>query len=225
MHIGSLKPVLMVLVMALTGSQVYAQNKSRGYFNDEERFFYGGLAIGANFSTVDGDTYGGYHKAGLNAGGLVYVKLFKKLLASVEILYTQKGSRAVRVYESYYTGTAIEKYGISLNYAEVPLSFHYILSDKWHIGLGASYAQLISSKEEIFTDQPVYIDPAKHQFRKKDMNYILGATWQIGDGLFLDGKYQYSISSIRDSDKIPVGFGYGAQYNNHFTLRLMYLIK
>ena len=219
------KWLLCIIALVVIIPQAQAQNKSRGYFKDEERFFYGGLAVGANFCTVDGDGYGGYHKVGLNAGGLVYVRLLKKLLTSVEILYTQKGSRGVSVYESPYVGTAISKYSIDLNYAEVPLCFHYILSEKWHISLGASYNQLIKSKEDYVADQPVFINNETHPFRKRDFNYILGGTWQIGDGLFLDGKYQYSFSSIRDAVNIPVGFGGGSQYNNLFTLRVMYLIK
>lgn len=225
MHRGSIKLLLSIVALLLVSPLTYAQNKSRGYFNDQERFFYGGLAVGANFCQVDGDGYSGYHKVGLNAGGLVYVRLLKRLLTSVEIIYTQKGSRNVKVYDNYYTGTAIDKYSIDLNYAEVPLCFHYILNDKWHANFGASYAQLIKSKEEVFGPQQTYLNQSLYPFRKRDFNMILGGTWQIGDGLFLDGKYQYSLNTIREFYNIPPGLGGGAQYNNLFTLRVMYLIK
>ncbi len=225
---GNMRKLLglgMLIVLSFCQDISYGQNLSRGFFNREDKFFIGGLSLGANFSTVDGDNYGGYHKAGWNTGGIVYVKPLKKMMVSIEILYTQKGSRGVKVYESSYTGTAIEHYAIDLNYVELPFNIHYVLSDKWNIGIGASYAQLIKSKESIFTDQPIIIDPSKSQFRKQDYNIIFSGTWQIGDGLFLVGKYQYSLNTIRDAANIPQGLGGPVQYNNLFSLKLMYLVK
>ncbi len=38
--------------------------------------------------------------------------------------YTQKRNRGREVYESSYTGTAIEHYAIDLNYVELPFNIH-----------------------------------------------------------------------------------------------------
>jgi hypothetical protein len=213
------------LMLVFANAESYGQ--SRGYFTNENdtRTFYGGLLIGANFSTVDGDNYGGYHKVGLNTGGVVYARFLPMLFGSLEFLYTQKGSRGVKVFESSYVGTAIEKYYLDLNYVEVPVIVHYAFTDQLNIGIGGAYAQLLKSKEDVYTDQPIFLDPAKYPFRKDDYSFILDAGFQIGSGLFVKGRFQYSTATIRDFDKVPIGFGAGnLQYNNLFSLRVMYLI-
>lgn len=202
--------------------------QSTGFFTaDEERTFYGGAVLGANFSTVQGDGYGGYHKVGLNAGGIVCARILPKILASVELLYTQKGSRGVNQTESAYTGTTIDKYFLDLNYVEVPVMLQYVVNARWRIGLGGAYAQLIKSNEEIITAQYYYKNVPGTDFHKRDYNLLLGGGVQFGSGIFLEGRYQFSLSSIRDVNNIPpyMFAGGAGQFNNFFTLKLMYLIK
>lgn len=219
--------LLMVMCFAVTTS--WAQSgKGRGFFKREDyddRVFYGGLVAGMNFSTVDGDGYSGYHKVGFNGGGIVYIQPAKRLLVSLSLLYSQKGSRGVSVYDSYYTGTTIDKYWLNLNYVEVPLVLHLLLNDKWQIGSGASYARLLTSTEGAYSSVPTYFNASLQQFHQQDIEYIISGTMQFYTGWFLDATYQYSVSTIRDADKIPVGFGGGAQYNGLFSLRLIKLIK
>lgn len=216
-------PVLFIIIFVSCFGAANAQ--SSGFFVDEPKVFAGGISVGGNACTVDGDGFGGYHKAGLNAGAVVYTRFSNRFYASLELLYTQKGSRGANVTESPYVGTFIERYWLDLNYVEAPLIIHYGLSRKWHIGLGASYARLIKSREDALSDQPVYIDPALHPFRKTDIQYILSGTIQFGSNFFLNGRYQYSMTTIRDWDKIPVNYGGGAQFNNLFALKIIYLMK
>jgi len=198
--------------------------KSHFFSPDKEQVFYGGFTAGGNFSTVDGDSYGGYKKAGIVAGGTVYVRLLPKLLTNVELLYSMKGSRGVALKNSMYTGDFFERYWLDLNYVEIPLMLHYTFTPRWHLGAGAAYAQLINSKEEIYTDQPVTIDPATTTFNSTDINFVIGGGWQIGDGWFLMGRYQRSTQSIRKPQNIPVWQNSFRQFNDLFSLRLMYLI-
>ncbi len=222
---GKLLPL--IFLVWLSGS-VDVAAQSRGYFTDDndERTFYGGLLLGANFSTVEGDTYGGYHKVGLSAGATVYARFSRTFLGSLEFLYTQKGSRGVKVFESAYVGTAIEKYYLDLNYVEVPVVINAVITDQLTIGVGGAYAQLLNSKEDVLTDQPIFLDPARHPFRKEDYSFILDAGFQIGSGLFIKGRYQSSVATIRDFDKIPLGYGQGnLQFNGLFSFRIMYLFN
>jgi hypothetical protein len=214
-----------VMCLCSLSSDLIAQG-SRNFFQNDSQPFYGGFLLGANISTVEGDTYGGYHKVGLNTGVTVYATILPSFLASMELIYSQKGSRGVKVAESYYAGTFVERYYLDLNYVEVPVVFHYLFTSQLSVGLGGSYAQLIKSKEEAVTDQPVSLRPDINVFRKEDYNFIFDGGFQIGDGLFFNARYQFSLATIRDWDRIPVGFGYGgAQYNNSFSFRLMYLLK
>lgn len=205
-------------------SKLYAQYSP--FEEDDRRIFYGGFALGMNFSTVNGDTYDGFHKVGLNTGAQVHVKILPYFTASLEMLYTQKGSRGVRA-ESGYTGTLFDKYYLDLNYVEMPLTVHYFFQKKWNAGFGISYSRLIHSKEDAVTTQPVNLDPTLYPFRKEDYNYIMDGGLQLNKRLFLNARYQFSINTIRDENKIPQGYGYAnyGEYNELFTIRLVYLIN
>src|ERR1022692_5271513 len=74
----------------------------------KRKVFEGGIALGANISPVDGDTYASYHKIGIEAGGLVYVYLNSLFGISMELLYAQNGARGGTVKESIYLGTYID---------------------------------------------------------------------------------------------------------------------
>ena len=204
----------------------YAQAQSSLYI-EEPRVFSGGLVAGANFTQVDGDSFYGYNKVGINAGGVVYVRFNENFGASMEIDYTQKGSRGVLVTNSQNIGTYVEKYFMNLNYVEVPVTLHvksYLKTHLVYFEAGLSYAYLINSSEWVLADQPVVIDPVLNRFNNTDFDYILGASLQVYKNLYLNGRFQYSILEIRPTDRVPIGYTYGTkgQFNNMFNLRLMY---
>ena len=206
---------LILLYSALAGSgQATAQ---------EQKVFNGELILGANFTQVDGDSYYGYHKVGLNAGGIVCAHFSSKVGVSLELLYSQKGSRGVSVYESYAIGTYIEKYNMNLNYVEVPLMLH-LFKGRYDYEAGISYAQLVKSSEWVQSDVPVVIDPVINRFNTTDLNYIIGLSRRMYKTLYLNARFQYSILSIRPTDRVPYSYSYGnlGQFNNLFNLRLVY---
>ncbi len=185
--------------------------------------FTGGPILGINFSQVDGDTFFGYHKVGLNAGGQVYVHFTSKFGASMELLYSQKGSRGEVVLESPAWGTYVSKYFMNVNYAEVPLTVHFITRGL-DFEAGISYARLINSNEWVLTDQPVTIDPVLNAFNNTDLEYIFGISKKLYRKLYANMRFQYSITSIRPNDRIPLNYGYGndGQFNNLLNLRMVY---
>lgn len=188
--------------------------------DDDHRTFYGGVILGTNFTQVDGDNYRGYKKVGLNAGGIVYVKLAEKLAGSIEILYVQKGTRGHQVQESGIHGVYIKKYVSSLNYAEVPIQLNYYARRQSHFGGGFLFAHLTTSSEVLETNTGI-IDTKDYPFRKIDINFILTGNLHLYKGLFLNARFQYSILPVRT--KIVNGFGRPEQFNNVLALRLMYL--
>jgi hypothetical protein len=194
------------------------------YFIEEPKVFNGGLILGLNFTQVDGDTYYGYHKVGLNAGGVVYAHFSSTFGASMELLYSQKGSRGEDITESPAIGTYVTKYFMNLNYVEVPLALHYIYH-RFDVEAGISYAYLITSSEWVQADQPVVIDPVGNAFGKTDLEYIFGLSRRLYKKLYANARFQYSITSVRPADRIPLGYGYGnqGQFNNLFNLRFIYL--
>jgi hypothetical protein len=197
------------------------------YYEEVQRTFYGGLVAGANFTQIDGDNFAGYHKAGINVGGRVYAHLAPKVAASIEILFSQKGSRAHQAQLSNIHNSQqylIHKYNIDLNYAEVPVMINYFDRDKAHIGVGLSYSQLINSREFVVTDRPFTpgVDLNEdYPFKKFDLNWLIGGSIHLWKGIFLDVRFQYSLIPIRT--KIDPYLGRADQYSNMYVLRLMYL--
>ena len=214
---------LVVSLVLLNTQAVFAQNPA-SYYEEVPRTFFGGLILGGNFTQVDGDRFAGYHKVGLNAGGIMYVNLADHLAASIEILFSQKGSRAHKAQPSADNSFVITKYNINLNYAEVPIQLNYFDRRKSHFGAGFSISRLISSKEDAQTTQVVVPDFTPYPFRKMDYNFVAGGSLHLVKGLFLGIRFQYSLRSIRDKANEPPGFaGRSEQFNNLWTLRLMYL--
>lgn len=209
--------LLLLLLMTCTEFKTFAQSS---FYLEDIRTFNGGIILGANFTQVDGDNYRGYRKVGLNTGGIVYMKLAEKLASSIEILYTQKGTRGHQIQESGLPGIYIKKYVSSLNYAEVPIQLNYYTRRQSHFGGGFSFGYLTTSSEVIETNNGT-ITTDDYPFHKIDINFILSGNLHLYKGLFLNTRFQYSILPVRT--KVVNGFGRPEQYNNVLALRLMYL--
>ena len=194
------------------------------FYEPEQKVFEGGLIGGLNFTQVDGDTFYGYHKVAINAGGVVYIHFSKVLGVSMELDYTRKGSRGELVTQSPVLGEYVAKYFMDVNYVEVPVTFH-VISHRFDFEAGLSYARLLNSSEWIEADKPVVIDPVANRFNTSDLDYILGMSHKLYKNWYANARFQYSITSIRLPDRIPLGYGWGnmGQFNNMFSLRIMYL--
>jgi hypothetical protein len=96
---------------------------------------------------------------------------------------------------------------------------NYFDSRKSHFGGGFSYSQLASSNEYMNAN---YTIPklSDYPFKKQDINLLLSGSLHMYKGFFLNLRFQYSLLSIRDN--VP-GITRGAQYNNLWALRVMYL--
>jgi hypothetical protein len=60
--------------------------------NAQQRFKVG-VKAGLSTSQVDGDTYGGYNKAGFDGGIFVTGKINEKWTSQFEMIFIQKGSK------------------------------------------------------------------------------------------------------------------------------------
>ena len=199
-----------------------------GLYIEQPRVFYGGVVIGANFAQVDGDYFAGYHKMGLNVGGIVYAQVAKHVALSMEILYSQKGSKSTLPEpSSTLPDTYITKYGINLNYAEIPVMINYFDKRKSHFGVGVSYSRMVGSSENLRVDSSNVVKNVdfnnKYPFRANAFDVLAGFELHLWKGLFLNVRFQYSIIPIRTD--IPPNYARSDQYNNLWVVRLMYLLK
>jgi hypothetical protein len=223
MHRGLILYSVIFLSLACAGTKASAQ----GWYEEENKVtFRGGLIGGLNFTQVDGDSYSGYHKVGINAGPTVYVHFTKMFGVSLEMLFSQKGSRSATVTESPYVGTYIQQYTMKLNYVEIPLLLH-LVDRRLDFEAGGSWARIISTKEYAIADYPVIIDPVLNRFNTQDIEWIVGGSVKLNKHWYANARYQYSFIAIRPEDRVPVGFNYGSkgQFNNLCVLRLEYYIN
>jgi hypothetical protein len=190
------------------------------YYIEDTHTFHGALIAGANFTQVDGDSYYGYDKTGMNVGGGLYMMLSENMAAGLELLYVQKGCKG-KPFKT--TEIDVTKYSINLNYAEIPLQLYYFDGHKNHFGAGFSYAQLISSNEEIKAEPEQSVKPGEYPFRKFDVNFVMTGNFHLYKGFFIGGRFQYSVVPMRKNNT-PPNFGRSEQYNNVFNFRLMYML-
>ena len=205
-------------LLCLFALQANAQN-----YYVSGRTFYGGLIGGANFSQISGDNYKGFDKAGINVGGKVLMFLGNDVAAGIEILYTQRGSRGKEVVTAgKVQGVSIRDYGISLDYAEVPVCFYYVMKNKSHIGAGVSYARLVQQSERGKTNPDQNFDSNNHPFKKSAFDLVLDANLMLTKGLFLNPRFQYSLIKVREDSDVPPYFFGNSQFSSVFAMRVVY---
>jgi hypothetical protein len=221
--------VILAVFPALVRAQETEEDGPEGMYIDQPRVFYGGLVAGANLTQVDGDYYAGYDKVGLNAGGIVYAQIKKHLAFSMEILYSEKGSKSTGPQPSPANASIlVTKYGINVNYAEVPVMINYFDKRKSHFGVGVSYSRLVNSHETLdidsFTTSRTIDLNNQYPFKPNGFDFLAGVDLHLVAGLFLNIRFQYSIVPIR-TQLPPPDYARADQYNNLWVVRLMYLLK
>ncbi len=195
------------------------------YYNDAYNRLTGGLVAGINTSQVDGDGYKGYDKIGFTGGGVLFLPFgdmdmpFDATIAlSLEVLYTQKGAYG----PDPIPGTSFRSQQIKLHYAEVPILLNlYRGPRKSGFGAGFSVSYLGFSEELVERLGGVVIKDGL-PFKKFDFNFVLSGHIHIWQGFFISPRFQYSLASVRDNN--GAYGGRNEQFNNVFSLRLMYLV-
>jgi opacity protein-like surface antigen len=178
--------------------------------------FKGGLIVGISTSQVDGDNLGGYTKAGLKAGALVYRKLSDKFSLQFELEFIQKGSRRPLNEEdnSFYL--------MRLNDIDAPLFLQYALTKNWVVEAGPAIGTLVSAYEE---DERGSIRNAE-SFHRFDYLANAGVNYFISRNVAANVRYSYSVVSIRRSNATIFDNFYfnPGQYNNMIAFSLVFLI-
>ena len=106
-----------------------------------------------------------------------------------------------------------------LNYIEVPVMFNYYPGKKWNIEAGLAFATLISAHEE---DQFGEVKNAP-PFHQNDYQVGIGGNYFISEHLSVNGRYTYSITSIRPKTANYDYFYFiGGQYNKVLAFALAY---
>lgn len=228
------KTILLILILFLINSS-YSQR------------FIGSVIAGMNLSQVDGDEIYGFHKAGFTGGASVMLPLDAKFrwFATVELLYTQKGS-----YRSAHRANALLsdtnyleflnedfsvpfndkiKYKLNLDYVEVPIVFHYEdFRTGWALGAGVAWGRLVYAKE-IENGWTTTTNVRSKTYSTNDWSVLADLKIKIWKGLKLNVRYQYSFVPLRTREYFTRDNAGNIekqetrkQYHNTITLRLIY---
>jgi hypothetical protein len=192
--------------------------------NPELNIFTGGLIGGMNISQIDGDSYKGYDKVGINAGGIVFLPfgtdmglpLPGTLALSMEILLSQRGSNG-GINPSY----GVYKQEINMLYGDVPLMLNWYRGPRKSI-VGAGFSIGFLGFREELMDRGMGMQLIKsNDFNFADFSFVLSPNIHVWNGFYLNPRFQYSLISVRRNNSI----GNKNQFNNTLSLRLMYLFN
>ena len=200
----------------------------------------GAVSAGINLSQVDGDEVYGFKRVGFNGGPSVIIPFGKdkKWSVTLELLYSQLGSRQKSVYSS--TDTIVKRdsmrfydgYRLSLNYVQIPVMVHF--TDKRFIagGLGFQYGQLVGVTEyEDYNDLRGFVrtNTTLHgPYALGDLEVLADIRVRIFMGLWFNARYSYSVFSIRHREfENPFYHNtwWRQQYNNVITVRFTYIFN
>jgi opacity protein-like surface antigen len=197
-----MKKTFLTTIFLLVILQAYGQTFEGGFF--------GGLSA----SQVDGDTYSGFDKLGITAGGYISNEINRDWSWKAELRYIQKGA---------FKGTSLENpdyYRLVIHYVEIPLLAQYIIDDRFYLEGGlAPDVYLYHKEEDENGDIPKQEGPDYHRF---GLNAIAGGGYFINENLIIGARYTYSAIPMRDHASGQTYLLNRGQYNNVLALTLYY---
>lgn len=176
--------------------------------------FEGGFFAGMSASQVDGDTYSGYNKIGLTAGGYIGSEFNRQWKWKAELRYIQKGA---------FKKTSIDNpdyYRLAIHYVEIPFMLQYFLNRELFLEIGLSPdVYMFHNEEDEFGDIPGDEGPAYHRF---GLNAGAGIGYFITDEIIIGFRNSYSVIPMRDHASGQTYLLNRGQYNNVLALSLYY---
>lgn len=205
-----MKKLLLALLLILCNCVLFAQR------------FHGGVLAGVSASQVDGDSYAGYNKAGLQGGVFISTGVTSRIDAHLEIKYTARGARNPA--SSDNTGA----YKLTLHYIDLPVILALGIKElgSFELGLVPGYLFYASGEKdagEVITEN----------LKKFDLGTLLGISVNITTKLAFHMRYSYSIFSIRDQESPSAGYSWlgkllghtNGDFNNYLTFGVYYQLK
>lgn len=156
--------------------------------SNAQQAFKAGVSLGMTTSQISGDGLGGWDKFGVTGGAFVSAPLSSKNGFRIGLNYADKGSRTKRDTLNFNT------FAYRLRYIELPVQYSF-QNGPFTFLSGLYYGRLM--KQDILANSLTYeVIPA---FRNYDVGITLGTTLQMGDHLFIEGRFSSSIIPTRPS--------------------------
>jgi hypothetical protein len=168
-----------------------------GSLSANSQYFFGGLQAGINGTQIWGDKMKGFNKGGLIAGVFIDFPVSKKAFLTMEMNYTEKGSRSKDgTMQTAGTWTLVK-----VSYLEVPLLINYKLSEKADLNIGLSYGIKVGHK---YTDSLGIENPAFDPFRNYDFEMCGGGNYRLGDKFKLTLRAGASLITVGKGKSNPI---------------------
>ena len=151
-----------------------------------------GVSTGINASQVSGDSFGGFNKAGINAGIFSVTELNEKFNFQFEINLSEKGSRK----NARPDKNDLISFIIRMRYIEVPLILQY-KKKRFTYEAGLAYSRLISTYLEDQNGETT-IAPGSNQFKNSDYTGLVGINFNFTEHLLMNWRFSSSIGPFRD---------------------------
>ncbi len=165
----------------------------------QDRRFGAGALLGVNASQIQGDRFAGYDKLGLLGGLTAQVFLTEKIDISIEILYSQLGSRP-----EFNLNSSNDPFKIKLDYISVPV---YVKYKDWideegdyykvHFFGGLSYGRLFGS--EVESSDPGFV-ASQDFFKQNYIGILFGAIFYVNRNWGIGARWERSISRLYEND-------------------------
>ncbi len=158
-----------------------------------------GVKGGVNVASVGGNTYGGItglssfgSKISFHFGGIAEIPISEKMAVQPELLYSSQGSK-----------WPINSAGnnLKLDYLNLPLMAKYYIIEGLSVEAGPLAGFLISTNAN------------KDDFKSFDIAVGIGASYKIGNNLFVGLRYNKGISNINANSDFE-----GNNQNNVFQI-------
>jgi hypothetical protein len=200
----------MVLFFGLLGMTLTSYSQSPTYpltFG-----LYGGITA----SQVNGDTYTGFRRIGLNAGAYMNQYIVTDIYWQVELKY---GARGVYKGPEDYDPTLFRS---NYHYLELPLSTHYLHDEKFLLELGISPEVLLSTSYE---DENGELKPSSYpENRTFGLSVFAGFGYWFSPKMGAVLRYTNSAIPFRDPQEWN-NAQYKGYFHNVISLSLTYRFK
>lgn len=176
--------------------------------------FRPGIKAGLSTTQVEGDTYTGFNKVGIDGGIYLQAKLNEKWCAQFEFLFVQKGSK----HNANPDAGDYNFYLMQLNYLEVPILAQYKIRN-FTVELGPGFGYLISHREFDYWTELTNVEP----FSPIELSGSIGISYTLGGRVGMNWRYTNSILPIRTFTNPTVAATYNpGQRNNVLAFTLFY---
>jgi hypothetical protein len=186
-------------------------------FTASSQQFNGGMMAGCAATQVAGDTYSGFHKAGVFLGGFVNYDVSKHSTFQMELEFFQKGSRV-----NPDSSNNFNQYLFRTNYIELPVMYQYKINKRFKVEAGPSLGFLVGWFESRYGEEiKGAIKPAAVSFQINAGLYV-----NITDRLMFNFRTNNSLLNIRSKNAtgdvyrlFPGNYG---QFNDCLVFSLFY---